>query len=164
MALTQSDLAKGVLQMPQPAGSEILSVKAKFTVTPASAMVLEVGQLPVDCVPVDWIIDSDDLDSGTTITFDFGILVAAKTSVDTGATSGGAAWLAASTLAQAGGVVRPTTKATFRTAARTSTPTGDTPTAAQLRSVGLAFTGTFAGAQAGDIEVTLFYKAAQAGM
>ena len=163
MALNQSDLAKGIQQMPEPQGAEVLSVKAKFTVTPASAMVLEVGQLPVGCVPCDWIIDSDDLDTGTTVTFDFGILVAAKTSVDTGATSGGAAWLAASPLAQAGGVVRPVSKATFRTAERTSTPTGDTPAAAQLRSVGLAFTGTFAGAQSGDIEVTLFYRASQNG-
>lgn len=161
MALTQSDLAKGILQMPEPQGGEILSVKAKFTVTPAAALVLELGQLPVGCVPTDWIIDADDLDSGATVTFDFGILTAAKTAVDTGATSGGAAWLAASTLAQAGGVVRPTTKATFRTAARTSTPTGDTPAAAQLRSVGLLFTGTFAGAQSGDIEIQLDYRAQQ---
>lgn len=164
MPLTQSDIAKGIVPMPEPQGSEVLMVKAKFTVTPAAALVLEVGQLPVGSIPVDWIIDSDDLDSGATVTFDFGILVAAKTSVDTGATSGGAAWLAASTLAQAGGVVRPTTRATFRTSARTSTPTGDTPAAAQLRSVGLAFTGTFAGAQAGDIEISLFYRAAHQGM
>jgi len=164
MALTQSDLAKGILQMPEPQGAEVLSVKAKFTVTPAAAMVLEVGQLPVGCVPVDWIIDADDLDTGVTITMDFGILNAGKTAVDTGASSGGAAWLAASTLPQAGGVARPTTKATFRAAERTSTPTGDTPTNAQLRSVGIAFTGTFAGAQSGDIEVTLFYRNAQNGM
>ena len=163
MALTQSEYASGIYAMPEPSGAEVLSIKKKFTVTPAAAMVLELGQLPVGCIPVDWVIDTDDLDSGATITFDFGILVAAKTSVDTGATSGGAAWLAASTLAQAGGVVRPTTNATFRTAARTSTPTGDTPAAAQLRSVGLAFTGTFAGAQAGDIEITLHYRAAHFG-
>lgn len=164
MALTQSDLAKGIFPMPEPQGAEVLSVKAKFTVTPATSMVLELGQLPVGSIPVDWIIDSDDLDSGAAITMDFGILVAAKTSVDTGATSGGAAWLAASTLPQAGGVARPTTKATFRTAARTATPTGDTPAAAQLRSVGLAFTGTLTGAQEGDIEISLFYRAAFQGM
>src|SRR4030065_2954666 len=118
MALNKADLAKGIQQMPEPQGAEVLSVKAKFTVTPASAMVLEVGQLPVGCVPCDWIIDSDDLATGTTVPFDFGILVAAKTSVDTGATSGGAAWLAASPLAPAAGGVCPACQAAFSRAGR----------------------------------------------
>ena len=112
MALYQTDLATGAKVTPICKGSESIVVRAEFPQRVALAVndIIEMLQLPEDHVVADAWIDSDDLDSnGTpTITLSLGVLNAAKSDIDTVA-SGGAAWIAASTVGQAGGVARAST-------------------------------------------------------
>src|SRR5262249_4243576 len=111
--------------------------------------------LPDQCIPVDWTLDVDDLDSnGTpTIAFDFGILTAAQTGVSTATADGGAKWASAATTAQAGGALRPTTVATWRP-----------QSALANRAVGLVLSAGAATFQAGKIGVTLTYRQAYQGL
>lgn len=113
MALFQTDYAKGTKVLPAPKGSESVIARIEFVQVAALALndIVEMCQLPEDCVPADAWIDTDDLDSNGTplITLSLGVLNAAKSDIDTVA-SGGAAWLAASTIGQTGGVARITTQ------------------------------------------------------
>ena len=117
MALYQTDYAKGVKIVPICKGSETFSIRVEFIQSVALALndIIEMLPLPEDHVPVDFFIDSDDLDTNgaPAITLSVGILNAAKSDIDTVA-SGGAAWLAASTVAQAGGTARLTTAHAIR--------------------------------------------------
>jgi hypothetical protein len=168
-SILKSKFALGLYQMPAPQGAEIVHVTMEYPL--AGALVVDdiiwMGDLPEDCVPVDAVLDVDDLDSGGSpaITLSLGILTAARTAIDTGATSGGAAWITSATTGQAGGMVRPTTNALWRTTARTSTPSGSTPAAAQLRSVGVhVAVAPATGATTGRVRVHLSYRAAQYGV
>ena len=69
MAILQTDYAKGIRPMPIAQGAEVISVRMAFALAAvlAAADVIEFGFLPADHVPVDYIIDTDDLDSGTTV-------------------------------------------------------------------------------------------------
>ena len=161
--------AQGIRQMPNPHGSEIVHVTLEYSLAAALVVndVIHMGDLPEDCVPVDAVLDTDDLDTNVTplITLSLGVLVAALTSIDTGATSGGAAWISASTVAQAGGMVRPTTNALWRTTVRKSTPSGSTPATDQLRSIGVHVAAAPAtGTTTGKVRVHLSYRAAQYGI
>ncbi len=159
MALRQTLVALGITPMPTPKGSEVVSVRFQYNSADFANLalndVVELGFLPEECMPVDWVLDADDLDSnGTpTIVLDFGILNAGKTAVSTAAADGNAKWLASSTIAQAGGVVRPTTVATWRCTPSTS-----------RRSLGLVATTGPATFQAGKVGVTFRYRAAFQGL
>ena len=117
--------------------------------------IIVMGSLPQGCLPVDLILDSDDLDTGGSpaITLSVGILNAGQTDIDTTA-SGGAAWIAASTVAQAGGLVRPTTAAITRTPVSTSEQFWGIKVAAAPAT----------GAATGTIGATLMYRAAVKGL
>lgn len=110
--------------------------------------------MPPGCLPVDLILDSDDLDSGSpAITLSVGILNAGKTDIDATA-SGGAAWIASSTVAQAGGLVRPTTVAITRT-----------PVSASEQFWGVKVTDApTTGTTTGTIGATLMYRASVKGL
>lgn len=168
MALLKSNTAKGIIPMPTGKGSDLLSHRMVYDLEAALALndIIEMGDIPVDHIPVDCILDSDDLDTNATplITLSVGVLNAGKTDLDTSASSGGAAWIAASTVAQAGGLERPSTVAITRAAARASTPTGDTPAGAQLKAVGVKVAAAPAtGATTGKVGLTLFYRPANRG-
>jgi len=158
MALKQTDYATGVRPMPVAKGSEILSVRMEYSLAAALALndVIEMGLLPEDHVPVDWDVDTDDLDTNgaPAIAFDVGILNAGKTAVSTAAADGGAKWAAGLTTAQAGGLVRAAATAHKRV----------TPSPTSRRSVGLVIgTGPATGAATGKIALTLHYRAAKYG-
>lgn len=92
MALKQSAHARGVITTPVAAGCEVVVCRASFTLTADLAVndIIEMMPLPAGHVPVDIILDTDDL--GTTGAVAVGLLNAAKDDLDTSA-SGGAAWL-----------------------------------------------------------------------
>ncbi len=158
MALLKSEYAKGVRPMPVAQGSEIVAVRLEYSLLAALALndVLYLGDLPEDHVPVDCILDADDLDTNgvPTITLDVGILDAAKTGIDVTADSGGGKWITASTIGQAGGLARPTTKEITRVV----------PKSASRRAVGVKVAaGPATGAVAGKVGLTLLYRAAAYG-
>lgn len=164
MANFQSDYARGLRPMPTPQGSEIVSVRMTVATTTALAQndILEFGELPVDCVPVDFILDSTDIDSGAATTISVGVANADKSDLDTAAANGGAVWLSASNIGQAGGMARPTTRACLISAPRQPNPASGAASGAQLRMVAakMAAVGT---SVAGTVGLTLMYRAAHYG-
>ena len=117
MALYQTDVAKGTKIALNVSQSEAVPQRIEFIQSVALALndIIEMGPLLEDHSIVDLILDTDDLDTNgaPAITLSVGILNAAKSDIDTVA-SGGAAWIAASTIAQTSGVARPTTPHVFR--------------------------------------------------
>jgi len=103
-----------------------------------------VGILPAGSVPVALYVDSDDLDSNAqpTIVASVGLLNAAGTDLEV-------VWGSGLTVCQAGGQVAVVSKALARTAA-----------AAGDRKVGIKFTAGAATKAAGEVGVTLLYRAA----
>lgn len=92
MALKKTDHANGVIPTPVAAGCEVVVCRASYTLTAdlAANDIIELMTLPAGHVPVDIILDTDDL--GTTGAVSVGLLNSGKTDLDTTA-SGGAAWL-----------------------------------------------------------------------
>ena len=80
MALKQSLHALGTIPMPIPSGPGLVAVRSTYTLTAdlAANDIIEMGLLPANCVPVDLILDNDDLDSGTTATVSVGLLASNK--------------------------------------------------------------------------------------
>ena len=150
MALIQSKYAKGLIMAPYPAFAGAV-VAHRFVHTlvagalPALNDILELAPIATNCKILDLILDSDDLDSGTALTLDVGVMSGSWGTNDAARTVG-AEFFSASTLLQGGGVARPTLKTAFRVA----------PSSAE-RSIGLKFTGAVAGIQAGEIGLTLYY-------
>jgi hypothetical protein len=155
MAVFQTDYAKGIRPMPIAQGAEVLAVRMEFNLTAAlaAADIVEFGFLPEDHLPVDYLIDNDDLDTGATITTDFGILTAAGTAVSAAAADGGAKWLTASALLQAATNTRPTSNSHTRCS----------PAATTRRKVGMVIVAGPSTSTTGKIGVTLFYRAATYG-
>lgn len=158
MTIYQTAFAKGTRIMPEPDGSEVMSVRMEFSLTAALAAtdVVEFGFLPQNCVPIDWMIDNDDLDSGATITTDFGILTAAGTAVSAATADGGAKWLTASAQLQAPlatSLLRPLTNAHLRVV----------PDAVTKRKIGMVIIAGPSTAVTGLIGVTLMYRGAYLG-
>lgn len=95
---------------PVPVAQEDITVREKITLTAAQVAinnVLELAVLPANCVPVDYVLIADDLDSGgsPTSTIDLGILTTALDAVSTAAADGGDEWVDGSNLTQAGGIL-----------------------------------------------------------
>jgi len=158
MSLLQTNYAKGIYPMPTADDSDVIAVRMEYSLAAALALndVIEMGPLPADHVPVDCVLDADDLDTNgaPTITLSVGILNAGKTAISTAAADGGAAWIAASTVAQAGGLVRPTVSAITRVA----------PDAANDRPMGvLVAAGPATGAATGKVGLTVMYRASSYG-
>ena len=155
MALKQNQFALGQYPMPVPSGAEVISQRLLYDSAVHGAValndIIEMGFLPEECVPVDWVLDCSDLDSNGSpaIVLAVGILTAAKDDISTVAADGGAAWASGLTTAQAGGMVRPTTRPTWLTQPSNS-----------RRSVGVKVSTAAATFQAGTIGLTLSYRAA----
>ncbi len=92
MALKKTDHANGVIPTPVAVGCEVVVCRASYTLTADLAIgdIIQVMDLPAGHLPVDIILDTDDL--GTTGAVSVGLLNSGKTDLDTTA-SGGAAWL-----------------------------------------------------------------------
>lgn len=118
-------------------------------VTLAQDDILDIGIIPGTSQVVDVVIDSDDLDTGATpaLAFDVGVLTGTPGTTDASRTCGNQ-FFAASTVAQAGGVVRTTKKEAFRVAR-----------ADKDTSVGVKITAAAATqATSGKIGVSVFVK------
>ena len=126
------------------AAGEVYAVRGSIALAAALALndVIEMVKLPADCVPVDFTIDTDDLDSDASPAL----------ALSVGFTAGTAAeFRAAAAVGQAAGVVRMDSVLAPRVA----------PTTAD-RTVGLKVTTAPAtGATTGTIGFTLFYRAAR---
>lgn len=111
--------------------------------------IIVMGDLPAGHVPVDCIVDSDDLDTNGTplIVLQAGILNAGQTDIDTTA-SGGASWIGSSTVAQAGGIARASDKAITRA-----------PVSAVKQTYGIKVSAAPAtGTTTGKVGMTLSYR------
>jgi len=154
MAILQTDYAKGIRPMPVAQGAEVIAVRMEYSLAAALAAsdVIEFGFLPADHVPVDYLIDTDDLDSGATITTDFGLLTSAGTAVSTATADGGAKWLSADTGLRSATNLRPTANTITRVQPSSSN-----------RKVGMVIAAGPSTATTGKIGVTLLYRAAKYG-
>lgn len=131
---------------PSQAG-EVKAVRGSVTLpnTLAANDIVELVPLPAGCVPVDVIVDADDLDSaGPTITLTAGIVNAAGDDLVANTD-----FFTASTVAQAGGIQRMDKKTGPRIASSSST-----------RNVGLKVIAAATAKVQGVVGMTLFYRAA----
>lgn len=153
----KSQYAEGKLQTPVPVAQEVISVRvavALLAAQVATGNVVEFLELPAGCVPVGYTLVSTDLDAATGVTIDLGLLTDAGTAVSTDAADGGAKWVAASALGQAGGILLHTaSKAAYDIV-------GEVAGEDVNRTVGLVFAaGATTGAD-GTVTLELQYKAA----
>ena len=151
MALKKSAHALGVIPTPVAMGCEVVVCRASYTLTAdlAASDIIQLMDLPAGHVPVDLIIDTDDM--GTTGTVTFGVLNSGKTDIDTTSDSGGAAWTTGADVNIAATGLR-ADAAGLRTMSRVVTKDVN-------RSLGLKL-ATDTTATSGTIGVTLFYRAA----
>ena len=151
MALIQSDAAKGIIPITYPGAAGVV-VAQRYTIeVPTSVVdgdIIELGCIPPGCRVVDMILDSDDLDTGTpAIVLDVGVMSGSWGDNDAARTCGDE-FLDGVTVAQAGGVVRPTLAKAFRVDA-----------AATARSIGVKIVTDAATAAAGTIGLTVLVTA-----
>jgi len=128
------------------AAGEVYAVRGEIALAAALALndVIEMVKLPADCVPVDFAIDTDDLDTSATPALAMAVGFTAGTNAE---------FRAAAAVGQAAGLVRMDSVLAPRIA----------PTAAD-RVVGLKVTTAPAtGATTGTIGFTLQYRAARYG-
>jgi len=157
MANHQSDYAKRVRQMPIAGGAEVVSVRMVVSLPANHALndILEFGELPEDHVPVDFVLDAADIDTNgaPAVVLAAGLLNAGKTDLSAGADDGGASWLTASAIGQAGGMARPTVRAMWLT----------NPLPTTKRMLGGKITTGAATPAAGDVAMTIKYRSAHFG-
>lgn len=157
MALLKTNYANGVYPMPTCDDAAPRVVRMEYSLAAALALndVIYSGDLPADHVPVDFILDSDDVDTNgaPAVILAVGIINATDNGLSTAAEDGGAAWLAGSTIGQAGGMARPTTNVITRV----------TPTSSSRRVGVHVSTAPATGATTGKVGLTLTYRAANYG-
>jgi hypothetical protein len=152
MALKQNNVALGTVPMPTPNDAALVAFRMAYTLTGdvAAGDILEMGYLPGDTLPVDIILDCDDMDSGATGTVSVALLNAGKTDIDTTA-SGGAAWLTAQSIQAATAVHADA--AGLRAASRVTKSAANRP-------LGIKIVGETAASAGQVIGLTLLYRAA----
>lgn len=149
MALIQSKYSKGIIVPPYPAfagGVVAHRFSHSFASAPSLNDILELAVIPAGSRVVDVIFDSDDMDTGTTLSFDVGIMSGAWQE-NSGSRTIGAEFFSGSTIGQTGAVARPTLKSAFRTVR----------TAAD-RSIGVKIAAAATGFQAGEIGLTVLLE------
>jgi len=154
MANHKSDYAKGMRPMPVAGGSEIVSIRMVVALPATHALndIVEFGELPEDHVPVDFVLDSAAL-AASAMVLAVGLLNAGKTDLSADADDGGASWLTGSVIGVAGGVARPSVRAMWTTK----------PKAATKRMLGAKITTGGVTPAAGDLALTISYRAAHHG-
>lgn len=152
MAIIQSNWAKGIIAIPYASFAGVVVAQRFFISVTAAQLALnnifELAPIPVGHVPLNMILDADDLDTNgaPTITLDVGVMSGDWGSQDQARTCG-AEFFAASNVAQAGGLARPSLKTAQRVAANAGAP----------RSIGVKVAAAPATAAPGDIGLTVFY-------
>ena len=106
MSLLKTKNALGVYPMPSADGSGVIAVRMEYSIAAVLALndVIYMGDLPANHVPVDFMLDSDDVSAGADVVMAVGIINATDNGLSTEAADGGAAWLSGSTIGQAGGI------------------------------------------------------------
>ncbi len=130
-----------------PAGSEVVAVRFPISLVAADLDANDCGSvaiLPAGCVPVGLVYDSDDLDTNASPT-----IAASVGPVNSGATDLSSTWASGITASQSGTAVN----VALSTAAMKLAPaTTDT-------LIGIKFTAASATKAAGDVGLTLLYRA-----
>ena len=147
MAIYETDAAK--TNKPAPTGSsgaEVLAVRGVVTLPDTLAIneLIKGAILPAWHVPVDVIVDADDLDSATSITLTAAVLNAGLTDIEAGTN-----FFTASTIAQGGGLAR----MDLKTGPRLAVSSSD-------RYVGLKVVAAAGTPVAGDVGFTMLYRPA----
>lgn len=146
MAATyQSDVCASTASVLTPSGSEVVAVRGEVAVLDTLAIneTLQMVPLPEGCIPVDCVIDCDDLDSSTGIVMSAGIMNSGLTDLTSDL------MVSLSSVGQAGGIARADTKTAFRIAVDEDT----------LRYVGIKITTAATGTKAaGTVGLTLLYR------
>lgn len=159
MATTfKNDTANGVNQMPVAQGAEIVVKKLVYEIAAALVIndIMHLGNLPAGHTMVDCLLSVDELDSGAdAIVLEAGILNTAETDIDDTKSGAAGGWIGASTIAQAGGMVRATGVGVNRV------PVDDT----QDLPIGIhVSTAPGTGTATGTVELTVMYRSAQNGV
>lgn len=143
MAYYQTNTAKGITPMPTPVGRDLVAHRMSYTFTGAFALgeLLELGILPANCVPVDFIVDTDDL--GTAGALSLGVFNAGKTDIS------GTEWATAIDVTPTGGAGTRATSAQLLLMSRLSPSNSD-----QV----IGFKATTATTAAGTLGLTLIYR------
>lgn len=154
MASTLSSVQVAANRPPVVGYSAGVDITVRFEYNLAAALVvndiLYMGDLPAGHLPVDLMVDSDDLDTGGSpaIVLQAGILNAGKTDIDATA-SGGAGWIGDADVGQAGGMVRMSGRAMSRVAVNDLVD----------RPIGIKVsTAPATGATSGKVGLTLTYR------
>lgn len=154
MALLKTNHALGVRPMPTADDSDVLAIRMEYSLAAVLALndVIYMGDLPANHVPVDFMLDSDDVSTAADITMGVGIINATDNGLSAAAADGGAGWLLASTIGQAGGMARPTTNVMSRVTSSESN-----------RRVGVHISAGATATVTGKVGLTLLYRAASYG-
>lgn len=132
---------------PTSAGNNTVAVRQEYSLSAALALndTIDIVKVPAGHVPVDVILDTDDLDTGTAIVVSVGMRKA------DGTTDAPACFIVGSTIGQTGGVARAAVKEGFRI------PASDTLD----RNVYVTVTtGPTTGATSGKVGITVTYAPA----
>lgn len=137
-----------------PAGAEVVAQRGAIDLLTGDLVLNDTGAvmiLPAGCVPVDAIIDMDDLDSGAAaLVFNLGIVNAGETDLSVAAADGGAFW---------GSTVASNTAGTQRLVFNGKAMVSVQPSQVD-RKVGLKVATAPTAAVAGQVGVTLLYRGA----
>jgi len=131
-----------------PSGSEVVAVRFPIALVAADLDANDVGAvaiLPAGCVPVGLVYDSDDLDTNASPT-----IAASVGPVNTGQTDLASTWASGITASQSGAAAN----VALSTAAMRLAP------AATDTLIGIKFTAASATKAAGEVGLTLLYRAA----
>ena len=106
--LQTNPIAQGHPPVTPSGAHDVVAVTATYVTEAALEKddVIEMIELPPGCVPVDVILDVEDLDSGTSLTLDVGIMAGDVGDTNIAKRATGDEFIAASTAGQAGGVAR----------------------------------------------------------
>ena len=146
MSNYQTQHAKGTVPSPNAMGQEAVALRVEYTTTAEllTTDVLELAIIPPGYKVLDWILDQDDMDSGSPALVEkLGILNSGKTDLDTGNN----VWKSGITIGQAGGLQRNDSQKAARCGSSTSE-----------RTVGLIVTTRSATWVDGVIGLTLLLK------
>lgn len=154
MSLLKTKYALGLYPMPTADGADVIAVRMEYSIAAVLALndVIYMGDLPAGHVPVDFMLDSDDVSAGADVVMAVGIINGTDNGLSTAAADGGAAWLSGSTIGQAGGMARPTTNVLSRV---TSSETS--------RRVGVHISTAATTTTTGKVGLTLQYRASHYG-
>jgi hypothetical protein len=121
MALFKSLVAQGTKPVQTPNDGLIARLLYEYTTEDdlAAGDIIDLGPLPANLDPKDVMLASEDLDAdgSPTITLSVGLLNSGKTDLNGGTNE---TWITASTVGQAGGIVRATTAAVAMMGSSTS--------------------------------------------